>query len=93
MIGRSELFYHRTFGKGYVVFVSRDNLVRIFLCSFLDHLEQRRLHFLSVDDERTTENFVAAVFRVNLCETEYFRVSQFAAQILFHLHQVVHFFA
>ena len=72
MVLRSELLYHRTFGKGHIVLVGRDDLVRVFLGSLLDHLEEGRFHFLSVDDECSTEDFMTAVFRVDLGETEYF---------------------
>ena len=40
VVFRSELLYYRTFGKGYIVFVCRDNLVRILFGSLLNHLEQ-----------------------------------------------------
>ena len=35
-----ELFHNRTFGEGYIVLVCGNDLVRIFLGGFLDHLEQ-----------------------------------------------------
>ena len=75
MICRSKLFNYRTFGEGYVVFISRDDFIRILLCGLFDHLEQGRFLFYTVDDERSAENFVAAVFGVDLCKTENFRVS------------------
>ena len=40
VVCRSKLFDNRTFGKGYIVFVGRDNLVGILLCSLLYHLEE-----------------------------------------------------
>ena len=92
MICRSKLFNYRTFGEGYVVFISRDDFIRILLCGLFDHLEQRRFLFYTVDDECSTEYFVATVFGVDLCETENFGVSQLASQIVFYLFQIVHFF-
>ena len=92
MICRGKLFHYRTFGEGYVVFVSRDDFIRVLLCGLFDHLEQGRFLFYAVDDESSTEDFVATVFGVDLCETEDFRVSQFASQVTFYLFQVVHFF-
>ena len=41
---------------------------------FFYHLEQGRFLFYTVDDERSAENFVAAVLGVDLCKTENFRV-------------------
>ena len=61
MVGGSELLYNRTLCKGNVVFVCRDYLVGILLCGALNHLEERRGHLLAINDECTTENFVAAV--------------------------------
>ena len=75
MICRSKLFHNRTFSEGYIIFISGDDFVRIFLCGLFDHLEQGRFLFYTVDDERSAENFVAAVFGVDLCKTENFRVS------------------
>ena len=59
--------------------------IRILLCGLFDHLEQRRFLFYTVDDECSTEYFVATVFGVDLCETENFGVSQLASQIVFYL--------
>ena len=92
MICRSKLFHNRTFSEGYVIFISRDYFIRIFLCSLFNHLEQGRFLLYAVDDKRSAENFVAAVFGVDLCETEYFRVGQLPSEVLFYFLQVVHFF-
>jgi len=40
VVCRSKLFDNRTFGKGYIVFVGRDNLVGILLGGLLYHLEK-----------------------------------------------------
>ena len=92
MICRSKLFHNRTFSEGYVIFISRDYFIRIFLCRLFNHLEQRRFLFYAVDNKRSAENFVAAVFGVDLCETKYFRVCQLPSEVLFYFLQVVHFF-
>ncbi|CDA83447.1 unknown [Bacteroides sp. CAG:754] len=92
MVCRSELLYNRPFCEGYIIFISRDDFIRIFLCRLFNHLEQGRFLFYTIDDKRSAEDFVAAVFGVNLCETENFRVSQFTAEVVFHFLQIVHFF-
>lgn len=92
MVGRGKLLDDRSFGKGYVVFVGGNNLIGIFLRGLFNHLEERRLLFHTVDDERSAEDFVAAVFRVDLREAEYFGIGQPAAEVFFHFLKVVHFF-
>ena len=66
--------------------------MRIFLCSLLNHREERRGHFLTVDDESTTEDFVTAVFRVELRKAEYFRVSELAVKLCLNIVEVLDFF-
>ena len=91
MVSGCELLYYRTFCECHIVFVGRDDFVRILLCGLFYHLEERRFLFFAIDDKCSAKDFVAAVFRVDLRETENFRVSQFASQVIFHLFQVVHF--
>ena len=91
LIGGRELLHNRSFGEGHVVLVSRDNLVPILLRRLLDEAEERRLHHLSVDDKLSSEDLVAAVFRVDLRETEDFRVGQRPSVLLFQLVQIGHF--
>ena len=88
----SKLFYYRTFSKCHIIFVGRNDFVRIFLSGFFDHLEKWWFHFLSVDDKCSTKYFVAAVFWVDLCKSENFRVCQFSTQVFFYFQQIVHFF-
>ena len=88
LIFRSELFYNRTLCESHIIFISRENLVGVLLGGLLDHCKQRRLHFLAVDDECSAENLVAAMLRVDLCETEYFRVCQRTAQFLLYLMEI-----
>ena len=65
--------------------------MRILLCRFLNHLKQRRLHFLPVDDERAAENLMTAMLGVDLRKTEYLRIRQLTPQLAFHLMQVFDF--
>ena len=88
---RSKLLDDGALRKGYVVLVGRDNLVGVFLGRLLDHGEERRRHFLAVNDERTAENLVTAVLGVDLRKAEHFGVGQFAAQLLLDVVQVVDF--
>ena len=90
LVGRCELLDHRALCEGHIVLIGRQYLVRILQSGLLDHLEEARLHFLTVDDERTAEDFVAAVLRVDLCETEDLRVGQRPAVLLLNLVQVLH---
>ena len=91
VVCRCKLLDNRTFGKGYVVFVGRYNLVRILLGGFLNHLEEGRFLFHSVDDKCTAEDFVAAVLGIDLCKAEYFGVGQRTSQVLFYFLEVIHF--
>ena len=61
LIGWSKLLDNRTLRESHVVLVSRENLVRILVGGLLDHVEERRLHLLTVDDKLAAENLVAAV--------------------------------
>ena len=65
--------------------------MRILLCRLLDHVEERRLHLLAVDDEHTAEYLVAAVLRVDLREAENLRVGQRAAELFLNLVQILYF--
>ena len=65
--------------------------MRIFLCSLLNHRKERRGHFLTVNDERTSENLVTAVLRVQLRKAEYFRVSEFAVKLRLNVVEVLDF--
>ena len=62
----------------------------VLLSGFLNHLEKRRLFFFTINDEGSSENLMTAMFRVNLSETEYFRIGQLPPQVLLHLKQIIH---
>ena len=91
VVSRGELLYLRTLTECHIILVCRQYLVRILLCCLLNHLEQRRLHLLTIDDECATEYLVAAVLRVNLCEAKELRVSQRTAQLLCNIIEVCYF--
>ena len=58
--------------------------MRIFLRGFLNHREERGGHLLAVDDERAAEDFVAAVFGVDLREAKHLGVGEFPPELLLH---------
>ena len=92
LVGRGKLFHNRTLGKGDIIFVSRQYLVGILLRGLLNHGEERTLHLLTVNDKGASEDFVAAVFGINLCKTEYLGIGQRTAILLFYLVQVLYLF-
>ena len=85
-----ELFDHRSLGERHVVLVSRQNLVGVLLCRPLYHGEEARLHLFAVDDECPSEYLMAAMLRVYLRESEYLRVGQRSAELLFNLVEILH---
>ena len=89
LVLRCELLHNRTLCESHVVLVSRENLVGVLLSGLLDHSEKRRLHLLTVNDERTAENLVTAVLRVDLCETEDLRVGKWASELLLNLVEIL----
>ena len=91
MVFRGKLFHHGAFGESHVVFVGRNDFMRILLRGLLDHGEERRRHFFAVDDKRAAENLVSAVFRVDLGEAKHFRVGQLTSQLLLHAVEVFDF--
>ena len=82
--GGRKLLHHRAFGERHVVFVGRKDTVRIFFRGAFDHRKERRGHFLAVDHERTAEDFVTAVFRIELCEAKDLTVGERAAELSLH---------
>ena len=60
----------------------------MLLRGLLDEAEEARFHLLSVDDEGSSEYLVAAMFRVDLGESEDFGVGQRPSVLLFYLVQV-----
>ena len=81
----------RALREGHIVLVRAQYLVGILFCRLLNHVEKRRFHLLSVDDEHAAEYLVAAVLRVNLGEAEYLGVGQRPSQLLLYLVKVLYF--
>ena len=61
LIGWSKLLDNRTLRESHIILIGRENLVRILVGGLLDHVEERRLHLLTVDDKLAAEDLVAAV--------------------------------
>ncbi len=70
---RREALHHRR-----IVRVGRERIQRTLLVRVLDHLEERMLLLLAVDDEFRAENLVAAVLRVDLPEHDKLRIRRIA---------------
>ena len=92
LVAGCKLLHHGPAGKGNVVFISRENLVWVFLGCLLDKGKEARLHLLAVYDKRAAEYLVAAVLRVDLGEAEYLGVGKRAPQLAFNLVQILNFF-
>ena len=82
------MLYRRSFIERYVIFISGNQLIRVLGGSLLDQVEQGTFFFLAVDDEYTSEYFMAAVFRGYLGETEHLAIGQLTSQLLAYLVQV-----
>ena len=87
-----KLLDNRSLGKSHIIFIGRQYFPWMFCRSFLNHGKERRLHLLAIDDERTTENLMTAMFRINLCKTENLGVGQRPTVLLLYLMQVSHLF-
>ena len=66
-------------------------MVWVFLGRLLNHGEERRRHFLAINNERATKYFVTAVLRVDLCKAKHLRVGELAAELLFYAMQIFNF--
>ena len=88
LVCRRELLDHRALRKRHIVFISRQNLVRMFRRRLFNHLEERRFLLLAVDDERAAENLVSAMLRIDLREAENLRIGQFSAVFLLDFVQI-----
>ena len=90
MIFGSELFHDGTFGKSHIVLIGRNDTVGIFFRGTLNHLEERGLLLLAVDDERAAEDFVATVLGVDLGKAEHFAVGERTAELALHLMEILY---
>ena len=73
VLGR-ELLNYGTLRESYIILIGRQNAARMLLRGLLDEAEEARLHFFSIDDEGSSKDLVAAVFRVDLGKSEDLRV-------------------
>ena len=87
-----KLLHNRALRKGNVVLVSRKYLAGILFCGLLNQCKETRLALLAVDNERSAEDFVAAMLGVDLGKAENFRVGKRAAVCFLDLVQVFYFF-
>ena len=69
-----KLLDDRTFGKSYIIFISRKNFSRILLRCFLNHRKQTALHYLTIYHKFSTKNLMATVFTIDLCKAKNLRV-------------------
>ena len=89
---RGELLDYRAIIEGYVIFICRNQLVRILGRSLLNQAEERAFLLLAIDNKRTTENLVAAMLGIDLRETEHLAIRQLTPQLLAHFLQVSNLF-
>ena len=92
LISRSKLLDNRTLRESHIILVSRKNLSRVLFGGLLNHSEERAFLLYAINDKLTTENLMTAMLRVDLCETEYLRVCQWSAILLFDIVQIFHLF-
>ena len=91
LVGGCKLLHRWSLCKSHIIFIGRQNFVRMFFRRLFNHGKERRLHFFSVDDKCSAEYFVSAMFRIDLCEAEHLRVGQRPAQLLFDSMQIFYF--
>ena len=70
LVCRSELLNNRSLRESHIVFIGREDLMRMLLRGFLNHREQAALFLLTIDDEGAAEDLMTTVLRVDLCKTE-----------------------
>ena len=74
-------FNFRALKKCTIVFIGAYNQIRIFFGSFFNKLKQRTFHLLAIYNESAVENFVSAMFAVNLRETKDFTVGELSSNL------------
>ena len=87
-----KLLNDGSLGESHIVFICRNDVVRILLSGLLNHSEEAAWHFLSIDDEGTTENLVTAMLTIDLCKAKHFGVCQLATELLFYLMEIFNLF-
>ena len=93
VVSRCKLLDDGTLGKSHIILISRDYLIGILLSRLLNHLEEGRFLIHTINNKGATEDFVTAVFRVDLGKAEHLTVSQLTTEVLLYLLQVVHLLA
>ena len=88
LVFRGKLLDDGSLGEGHVVLVGGEDFARILAGGLLDHVEERRLHLLAVDDEGASKDLVAAMLGVDLSETEDLAVRERASVLLLYLVEV-----
>ena len=61
MILGGKLLYDGTFGKGHIILIGRDDVMRILLSRALYHLEETAFHLFSVDNEGSAKYLMTAM--------------------------------
>ena len=92
MILRSELLDNRSFSKSDIILIGRNDVMGVLVSRFLYHLEQGRLFFFAIDDKGSAKYLVSAMLTIDLSEAKDLAVSEFPAELTFHLMQVFYFF-
>ncbi len=87
----SELHGDGSLDESDIVLIGGDEVAGVGLRRFADELEERELFGLAVDDEGAVENLVAAVFGVDLRESEDLGVGERASESLAEAFEVCDF--
>ena len=92
LVCRSKLLHNRSLREGHIIFIGRQDMMRILLGSLLDHGKQRRGHLLAVNYKGSAEYLVAAMLRIDLSEAKHLRVGKFATKLSLHIVKVFYLF-
>ena len=90
MAGGSKLFHHGALCKSHIVLVGREDTVGILLSGLLDHLEERALLLLAINDECASKDFMPAMLTIDLCESKHLAIGELSSQLLLHPMQIVY---
>ena len=90
LCGRRKLFDLRPYDKSHIVFIGRNQVIRIFFGGFFDQGKQALFHLFPVNDESSVKDFVAAVFRIYLGKAVNLGIGQFTTYFPAHLFKVFH---
>ena len=90
LIGWSKLFYLWSLCKGDIVLIGWQNLSWVLFSCLLDEAKETTLHYFAINDKLSAKDLMPTMLGVNLCETKYLRVCQWATILLFNLMKVFH---